>query len=65
MVNCAQADWPRPPNLCPAWIKSPNLGVKQILVSRLALPLKSLESRRHFMNVISDRVVVRRAGAGG
>lgn len=64
MVNCARADWPRPLKLCPAWIKSPNLGVKQILVSGWALPFKSLESRRHFMNVISDRVVVRRADAG-
>lgn len=58
------ADSPKSQNLCPAWVKSSNLGIKQVLVSVLALPFRSLESSRHFTNVIFSCAVAGQAGAG-
>lgn len=54
------ADWPKSPSLFPAWVKSSNLGIKQVLVSVLAFPFRSLESNRHFTNVIFSRAVAGR-----
>lgn len=57
-ANWARADWPGLPSLCPAWVRSPDLGVKQVLVSALALPFRSLESSRHFTSIMSNYVVI-------
>lgn len=59
-----EAEWPRPPSLWLACIKSPNSGVKQVLVSALALLFRSLQSSRPLTSVISNCVVVGKVGAG-
>lgn len=58
------ADWPKSLSLCPAWVKSSDLSIKQVLVSVLELPFRSLESSRHFTNVIFSCAVAGQAGAG-